>query len=191
MANKQASFQRSAAAQELAESFLSDQLGRFAGADDPRNVVLDFLDREMARKEERSRVAGFPIDPEAAARIRRGLLQTVRQYMSVVIKVTGRACDLARTEFPEHELRVIQVRTEFDFQNWLVKALFVIDAEPEKAPQFRRVLNGIEYNALTGERFVVELDYLNRRTDSADMEYAEHRYPFVERFRTRFTNPTE
>ncbi len=191
MSREKAFLHRSAAARELAESLLLDQLGRFTGAADPKDVVLDFVDREMARKEERARVAGVPIDSEAVARMRRGLLHTVRQYMSVVMKVTGRACDLARIEFPEHELKVVQVRTDFDFHNWLVKVLFVIDADPEKAPQFRRVLNGIEYAALTGERFVVELDYLNRRTDSADMDYEQHRYPFIERFRTRFSDPAE
>ncbi len=183
--------QRSAVARELAGSLLLDLLAQFRGLKDPREAVLDFLDLEMARKEERCNRAGAPMDSQTAWKARQRLLDTVRGYMSAIVKIVRRTCDAAIIEFAEQDLRVVQVRTDFDFHNWLVKVLFVIDATPEKALQFRRVLNTIEYAALTEERFISELDLVNRRTDSGNMDHLRRRYPYTERFRTRLVSPDE
>ncbi len=191
MAELNVSPQRSAVARELAGSLLLDLLAQFRGLKDPREAVLDFLDLEMARKEERCNRAGAPMDSQTAWKARQRLLDTVRGYMSAIVKIVRRTCDAAIIEFAEQDLRVVQVRTDFDFHNWLVKVLFVIDATPEKALQFRRVLNTIEYAALTEERFISELDLVNRRTDSGNMDHLRRRYPYTERFRTRLVSPDE
>jgi hypothetical protein len=191
MAELQVSPQRSEVARELAENFLLDLLAQFRGLKDPREAVLDFIDLEMARKEDRSNRAGAPMDSQTAWKARQRLLDTLRGYMSAIMRIIRRTCDAAIIEFADQDLRVVQVRTDFDFHNWLVKILFVIDATPEEALQFRRVLNTIEYAALTEEPFISELDLANRRTDSADMDHLRRRYPYTERFRTRFVNPDE
>jgi hypothetical protein len=187
MPEKLDSVQGETLAGELQDSFLLQQLGWFRGLQDPKDVVLDFIERELARRE----AGRVPVDPQSVARMKERLVKILREYMSVVIRMIGHTCDLASIEFAEEDLKVVQVRTDLDFHNWLVRALFVIDADTQKALQFRRILNNIEYAALSAERFTAELDYVNRRDNPPNVDSLRRRYPFVGRFRTKPVSPQE
>jgi len=185
MAIERDSSRRPAVAEGPAESFLLQQLGWFRGIEDPGEVILGFIDLESARKEKLRKTEGISEDLLSVEKIRERLTQSAIEYVSLVIKTSGHTCDLASIEFAEEELRVVQVRANFDFQDWLVRILFVIDADPEKAREFRKVLNRIEYAVLTAERFTAELEYVNRREDPADSDSLRRRYPFVGRFKAK------
>jgi hypothetical protein len=188
MATKRDPSLRSAVPPDLSESYLLQQLGWFRGLDDPRDTVLGFIEHESARRETQRRSQGASGEALSPEKIKERLIQSTTEYISLVIKTSGYTCDLASIEFAEEELRVIQVRTDLDFRNWLVKILFVIDADSETASAFRKVLNRIEYAVLTAERFTAELEYVNRRSDPVDSDSLRQKYPLVGRFKTKLSN---
>jgi hypothetical protein len=165
--------------ESLSDQFLRRQLQWFKGVQNPGTAVENYVEVEAARREEIAASMG-EIDPaEGAAWIRDEILHAISDYLTLIIKISEYACDAASRDFRSEEVKVVLVRTDMDFHNWLVRILFIIDANPEMEMSFYQLLNGIEMDTLRGEPFMAELTFVNRRTTEIDFDAIRREYPFV------------
>jgi hypothetical protein len=169
----------SCVSEEFFGSVLFRELGNYKGPKEPRALISDYVDMETACREEDARKGGTLPLMQPSETIRPKLMKSLSEYVSLITRVGDFVCDKASEQFEGEGLSVIQVRTGFDFTNWLVRLLFVIDAGAEEAASFERLLRIVEMVVLEEERFTAELRFLNRRDQRADYKRVFRAYPFI------------
>jgi len=169
--------------QEFWAHFLFRKLHLFRGPQDPDTVVLDFIEKETAAREQDAKAGGAVGSVEVTDKIRTTIIELTDDYLSLILKIGEFAYEKTGKEFTDEELKIAQVRTDFDFRTWLVRILFIIDADPEKELPFCQVLAEIEKAVLLRERFVVQLLSVNKRDRKIDADSIRENYPFVAKVR--------
>ena len=159
--------------------FLYRKLHLFRGPRDPKTMVSYFIEEQTAMREEDAKTRGVAASEELIERARTKFLGLINDYITLMLRIGEFAHDRASTEFAEEELKIVQVRTDFDFRTWLVRMLFVIDAQPHKILVFRELLGQIEKAVLLEGRFVAQLFSVNKRDLDIDFELMRLNYPFV------------
>lgn len=185
MAKKSGPRKHSKGGQEFSTFFLSRQLRLFRGPQDAEHVVSEFIEKETANREKDAKKNGAPEPWQLAKSIRPKIIRRLYDYLSLMNKIGEFTSYRVGEEFPEGQLIIVQVRTDFDFRMWLVKMLFIIDADPELEPKFSELLKEIENVVRLEERFAPVLRHLNRRTNKIDTESVRRDFPFVSKVRTR------
>jgi hypothetical protein len=155
------------------------QLARFNGPQDVRNLARVFIRQETARRKAKAVAEGMADSRESEESIRIRVIRCMNNYLSLILKISEFAGDRARKEFADQDLRIIQVRTSFDFRTWLVRLLFVVDADPEAEAYFTQLLNAIEKFVLLEECFVATLIHVNTREGIVDELSIHRNYPLV------------
>ena len=155
---------------------LDEQLGQFRGRVDPRAAVFDFLTEEMERNSQSNLPPGAG-PPETTER----LVQPISDYLALIIRIGEAVSSEVHKEFTNEQVRIAQVRASFDFRSWLVKVMFVIDADIEEELRFSQMLHQLENIVLHSNSFAAELDYVNKRKGPLDCDSLRRRYPFVAR----------
>jgi len=172
---------------ETFEKFSTDallqELELFRGPQSPKVVVSDFFEKEAAVREEDVKAEGTMVTPELSKMIKSDIVQHIRDYVSLIVKTGRLVYDEASEEFAEQQLRVAQVRTGFDFQTWIIKMLFIIDADPAIELSFSQLLKQIEKLVLLNHGFVAELNISNKRDHEIDPDAIRSDYPFVGKVR--------
>lgn len=165
--------------EDLPSEFLARQLEWLKGVQNPETVVQNYVEVEAAQRAEIAASYG-ELDPEnGEAEIKDEIIRAIIDYLSLIIKISEYACDAAGRDFRAEEAKVVLVRTDLDFRNWLVKILFIIDATPEMELSFYQLLNGIEMDTLRAEPYMAELQFVNRRNAKIDFDAIRREYPFV------------
>jgi hypothetical protein len=175
--------QRPASLSEAVGS-LDVQLERFRGRVDPGAVVLKYM-REYTSGEENGGVLSSRGQTEFEQNVSEKIVQPIRNYLSLIIRIGEAMSDEIHKEFSSEQVRIAQVRADFDFRSWLVKIMFVIDAEIEEELRVSQMLNQLESIVLHSGSFAAELDYVNKRNESLDCDSLRRRYPFVAKVRPR------
>lgn len=169
-------------AQEVSRTFienpLSDQLQKFRGATDPRTAVSEFIKQQAARTEY-IQLPGTVDTPDREEKVRNQLARPISDYLSLIIKIGEAMRDEVGKEFTEGQVRIAQVRTDLDFRSWLVKVMFIVDADSAEELHVSQMLNHLEKIVLLSHSFAAELDYVNKRDGSLDWDSLRRRYPFV------------
>ncbi len=170
---------------EFSSFFLSRQLKLFRGPKDAEDVVSEFIESETTKRQERAKKDGAPEPFELARSIRPKIIRRLYDYLSLINKIGEFTSYRVGQEFPEGKLAIVQVRTDFDLRMWLVKMLFIIDADPAAEPQFASLLKEIEGVVRLEERFAPILRHVNRRNNELDTEALRRDFPFVSKVRSR------
>jgi len=165
--------------QDFWDYFLLRKLHLFTGPQDPKMMVARFIEEQTAMREEDAKARGEAVSEELIERARVKFLGLINDYVTLILRIGEFAYDRASKEFTEQELKIVQVRTDFDFRTWLVRILFLIDAQPHKILVFRELLGGIERAVLLEGRFVAQLFLVNERGLDVDFEQVFVNYPFV------------
>ncbi len=165
--------------EEFPSYFLFGQLARFSGPQDVRNLTQIFIRQETARRKAKAVAEGMADSLQSSESIRIRVIRCLANYLSLVLKITEFVGDRARREFTEQDLNIIQVRTAFDFRTWLVKILFVVDADSEAEAYFTQLLNAVEKFVLLEECFVATLIHINTREGIVDELSINRNYPLV------------
>jgi len=168
---------------EFWSHFLFRKLHLFRGPQDVETVVSDFIEEETAIREQDAKAKGAAESAELTEKIGSTVVVLADDYLSLILKIGEFAYEEAGKEFTDEELRIVQVRTDFDFHSWLVRVLFLIDADPAIEPRFCQVLAEIEKGVLLQERFVAQLLCMNKRDREIDSESIRENYPFVAKVR--------
>jgi len=171
--------QRKKTAESLATQFLLRQLEWFKGVQNPQTAVENYVEVEAARREEIAASMGEIDSEEAAAEIREEIIRAINEYLSLIIKISEYTCEAASRDFRAEEAKVVLVRADLDFTNWLVRILFIVDTTPEMEMSLYQLLSGIELDTLRGEPFMAELKFVNRRNAEIDFDAIRREYPFV------------
>lgn len=169
---------------ELSGSLLFRQLELFRGPVDPKALVSDFLEQESAVRQEDAGAEGAIEPVEHSEGIKPEVIEYVGDYLSSILRIGESICNMVSKEFTDRELKVVQVRTNFDFHTWVVKILFLIDADPRKELRFSQLLNQIEKVILLKERFMPELIFVNRRNTEIDCSSLRRDFPFAGKIRS-------
>jgi hypothetical protein len=165
--------------EDLPGQFLLRQLQWFKGVQNPQTAVENYIEVEAARREEIAASLGEIDSAEDAREIRDEIVRAINDYLSLIIKISEYTCEAASRDFRSDEAKVVLVRTDLDFTNWLVRILFIVDATPEMEMSFYQMLSGIEMDTLRGEPFMAELNFLNRRNGEVDFDAVRREFPFV------------
>jgi hypothetical protein len=166
-------------AEEFSASALFRQLAQYKGPKDPAVLVREYVEEETASREEEARKGGTLPLMQPSETIRPRVMRSLSEYVSLMTRISDFVCDRTREQFDKKRLRVMQVRTCFDFVTWLVRLLFVVDAAAEETASFERLLRTVEMVVLEEERFTAELSYLNKRGRKIDYKRLFHGYPFI------------
>ena len=159
--------------------FLFRKLHLFTGPLDPKIMVARFIEEQTAIREEDAKGRGVAASEELIERARVKFLGLINDYVTLILRIGEYTYDKVSNEFAEEELKIVQVRTDFDFRTWLVRILFVINAQPHKILLFRELLGQIEKAVLLEGRFVAQLFSVNERDLDVDFERVFVNYPFV------------
>jgi hypothetical protein len=166
------------ALQEFWGYFLFDELKLFRGSEDPKIFVSNYL------REEAKSVHDDQREAENGEVIRPGVIRCVFDYVSLIRRIGEFVCDRARREFTDEQLRLVQTRTYFDFGAWMVRLLFIVDADPRSEMSFSDLLARIERIVTLEGCFVPQLMYINKRVQNIDGSSVSENYPFICKFRT-------
>jgi hypothetical protein len=166
-------------------SSLFHELQWFRGTVDPEEFVVDYVEKAVEKMEADVKSRGLMTFLNSRERMREDVFRAVTDYVALVRKISEVTCRKASEQFEEDDVRIIQARTVFDFETWLARVMFVIDAAPEKILEFSELLNQIETTLLMGEGFVVELNYVNKRGSRLDSTTIRQDFPFVGKVATR------
>jgi len=169
---------------ELSRSLLFRQLDLFKGPVDPKAIVSDFIEQESAVREELAKGDGGMRSMELSQGIQLEVMEYIGDYLSSTVRIGESICNMVTREFTYEELRVVQVRTNFDFRTWFIRILFIIDADPRKELRFSQLLNQTEKVILLKERFMPELIFINRRSTKIDSNSLRHDFPFAGKIRS-------
>jgi hypothetical protein len=163
---------------------LDEQLRQFKGRSDPRATVLEYVKQQAARTHDHL-FAGRtePGNPTEGASQR--IVQPISSYLSLIIKIGEALSDEIRKEYSSEQVRIAQVRASFDFRSWLVRVMFVIDAEVDVELRVSQLLSHLETIVLHSDSFAAELDYVNKRNGTLDFDSLRRRYPFVAKVKPR------
>jgi hypothetical protein len=163
---------------------LDEQLQQFKGRPDPRAAVLEYVKRQAARAG--SQLVPGRTDPvDLSKGVNQKILQPVSSYLSLIMRIGEAMSDQIRKEFSSEQVRIAQVRASFDFRSWLVRVMFVIDAEADEELRIAQMLHQLESIVLHSDSFAAELDYVNKRTGVLDFNSLRSRYPFVAKVKPR------
>jgi len=164
------------ALQEFWGYFLFDQLEVFRGSEDPKIFVSNYLREEAKSRDNENRGDGNGevIRPET--------VRCVFDYVTLIERIGKFVCDRARREFRDEQLRVVQVRTYFDFGAWMVRLLFIVDADPQSEMCFSDLLARIERIVTLEGCFAAQLMYINKRVQNIDGPSVRENYPFICKF---------
>ena len=165
--------------QEFWGYFLFRELEVFRGSEDPRVFVSHFL-REDAKSPQEGQLG----DEDGEA-VRPEVVRCVFDYVSLIRRVAEFVCDRARRELTEDRLRIVQTRTYFDFGAWMVRLLFIVDADPHSEMFFSDLLARTEKIVTLEGCFVPQLMYINKRAQNIDGSSVTENYPFVCRSRSK------
>ena len=164
-------------------SNLDEQLQHFRGSSDPRTTVVSFLREEAARREAELDTPYPAARSDAPEDVVAVTVQPMCDYLLLIQKIGQAMCDEVNKEFGKEEVRVVQVRTSFDFRHWFIKVLFIMDADPERELRLSQMVNDLERIVLLSDSFAAELDYVNRRDGNLDCDLLRRQYPFVAKVR--------
>lgn len=170
---------------EFSSFFLSRQLKLFRGPQDAADVVSEFIQNETDKREKKAKKEGAPEPWGLGKSIKPKVIRRLYDYLSLINKIGEFTSYRVGEEFPEGKLTIVQVRTDFDFRMWLVKMLFIIDADPSLEPAFGRLLKEIENSVRLEEKFAPVLRHTNRRDNDIDTESLRNDFPFVSKVKTR------
>jgi hypothetical protein len=115
--------------------------------------------------------------------IRPEIVHCVFDYVTLIRRIGEFVCDRAKREFRDDQLRLVQTRTYFDFGAWMVRLLFIVDADPHSEMGFSDLLARIERIVTLEGCFLPQLMYINKRVQSIDGPSVRENYPFVCKFR--------
>lgn len=165
------------ALQEFWGYFLFRELEVFRGSEDPKIFVSHFLREDAKRHHDGQR------EDENGEIIRPEIVRCVFDYVTLIKRISEFVHDRARREVTEDRLRVVQTRTYFDFGAWVIRLLFIVDADPQSEMFFSDLLARIESIVTLEGCFIAQLMYINKRAQSIDGESVTENYPFVCRIR--------
>ncbi len=177
-------FEEAKAVQEFWGYFLFAELEQYRGLKNPKIFVSNYL-REEARSYSNggSSVAAKKRKDEEDA-VRPETVRCLYDYVSLTSLIGKFACDRAARGFKDKQLKVIQVRADFDFGAWMIRLLFIIDADPHSEMLFSDLLASIERIISQEGSFLPQLMYVNRRSQTVDSASVRQNYPFVGKFRS-------
>jgi hypothetical protein len=170
---------------EFSSFFLSRQLKLFRGPQDAEDVVSEFIKTETNKREKKAKNDGAPEPWKISKSIKPKVIRRLYDYLSLINKIGEFTSYRVGKEFAEGKLTIVQVRTDFDFRMWLVKMLFIIDAEPSLEPDFAKLLKDIENAVRLEEKFAPVLRHVNRRNNDIDTDSLRNDFPFVSKVRTK------
>jgi len=170
---------------EFSSFFLSRQLKLFRGPRDAEEVVSEFIEKETTKREAKAKKDGAPEPWGLSRSIKPKVIRRLYDYLSLINKIGEFTSYRVSKEFTEGSLTVVQVRTDFDFRMWLVKMLFIIDADPGLDSEFAKLLKDIENTVRLEEKFAPVLRHVNRRDNDIDTESLRNDFPFVSKVRTK------
>lgn len=165
--------------------FLFRKLHLFTGPLDPKIMVARFIEEQTMMREGDAKARGVTASEEFIERARVRFLGLINDYLTLILRIGEFVYDRVSKEFTEQELKIVQVRTDFDFRTWLVRILFLINAQPYKILLFRELLGGIEKAVLLEGRFVAQLFSVNERDLDVDFERIFVNYPYVGNLRRK------
>jgi hypothetical protein len=162
--------------EELPGYLLFRKLGLFRGPENPRALVASLIEAESARMVLKQNGNPFGM---SSRETRARLIRCINNYFSLILQITQYVCHSVDRGFPDQNLRIVQVRVKFDFRSWLLKLLFIIDADREAEDYFLQLMNEIEKYVLLDECFVPSLLYVNKREGIMDNSSIRGEYPYV------------
>jgi hypothetical protein len=168
---------------EPRDGLLTEHLALFRGPVDPKDVVNDFIKKETARMERQHQAMGTVVPSDGCQMAETELVQPINEYLELILEIGRAMCGEIQKQFDEERVRVAQVRTKFDFRYWLIRVLFVIDADPEEELRISQMLNQLEKMVILSAPYAAELDYANKRDGQVDAEFLRRSYPFVAKVR--------
>jgi hypothetical protein len=168
--------------EELPGYLLFRKLGLFRGPENVRALVASFIEAESARRALKEHENPLGIGSQD---IRTRLVRCINNYFSLILQITQYVCHSVDRGFVDQSLRIVQVRVKFDFRSWLLKLLFIIDADREAEDYFLQFVNEIEKYVLLDECFVPSLLYINKREGIMDNSSIREEYPYLVEVKAR------
>ncbi len=156
-----------------------EHLDWFRDASEPVDVINRYIETESPDVEMQARGENLIGPDQCLQGVRTEMLDAVSDYLSLIRDISEFMCERTIHEFPEKDLVIVQIRARFDFDTWLVRIMFVIDAPPEKTQVFSRLLAEVEQTLLTSDGLMAELEYANKRDTGVDWFLVRREYPFV------------
>lgn len=161
---------------DLNESFsrfssLSD-LNLFTG---PQGIDI-LISEVIKQKEEEAKKEGRL---EAFREISSEVIKQIESYVMLLTRIVDFITEMINVEFKGKDIKIIQARTNFDFNTFKINILFIIDANPGGELAFLGLSNGAERAILESDNFIAELFYINKRGSELDESTIECDYPFI------------
>jgi hypothetical protein len=172
------------ALQEFWGYFLFAELGLYRGVKNPKLFVSEYLRGVCKGQPNGSPPAASSGADELEDAVRPETVRCLFDYISLTSLIGKFACDRADRGFKPEQLKVVQVRADFDFGAWMIRLLFIIDADPQSEMSFSDLLARIERIISQEGSFLPQLMYVNKRSQTVDSASVRQNYPFVGKFRS-------
>lgn len=168
--------ERAKISQDFSAYYLFRRLDLYTGPQDIRTLSSEFIEEKIKRREEEARKEGAI---ELAKAIRSRIEERIDRYISLITRIVDYIYEAVQEEFADEDLRILEARTNFDFDTQPVGIMFIIDAAPTAESDFLTFVNGIEKVVLHEDGYVANLLYVNNRDAKIDEESILYDYPFV------------
>ena len=117
---------------------------------------------------------------EMTEKLFKRMKKKVDNYIKIITEVVDDIYKYIKTHYKETEFKIIEERTDFNFNTFEIKILFIIDTSIENEMKFLSLLSDRQQKLLNEKKYFAEFLYINKRNCKAiDIDSVNLDFPFI------------
>jgi len=117
---------------------------------------------------------------EITEKLSKRIKKKVDNYIKIITEVVDDIYKYIKTHYKETDFKIIEERTDFNFNTFEIKILFIIDTSIENEMKFLSLLSDRQQKLLNGKKYFAEFLYINKRNcKTIDIDSVNLDFPFI------------